>query len=219
MANRPVYIAIENFPFIKVVNVEFQFYSGFSDKQKRLSINSLHAAFLKLLPERSVLEISSKSENPLGVKLSAFNLPVQIPDSDKFTVIESAYQGSKIFAGGEIFSDLMYQSPRNAKKDPRLKNSGALAGFQFGKDKFPLEPKNFFYNWLYITALVNQPELATELLNYDAFTDIVFNPQKSVSTQAMAAAVFVGLNRAGLINSAVESKENFLKIVYQGKLK
>ena len=216
MANRPVYIAIEKFPFIKVVNVDFQFYSGFSDKQKRLSINSLHAAFLNLLPERSVLEISTKSENPLGVKLSAFNLPVKIPDSDKFTVLESAYQGSKVFEGDKVFSDLMYQSPRNAKKDPRIKNSGKLIGFQFGENKFPLKPINLFYNWLYITALAAQTELAEEILNYDAFTDIEFNPQKSVSTQSMAAAVFVSLNRAGLIHSALETKENFLKIVYHG---
>ena len=215
MANRPVYIAIENFPYVKRVDVDFKFYSGFSDKQKRLCINSLHAAFLNLYPEKSVLEISTKSENPLGVKLSAFNLPVKIPDSDKFTVLESAYQGSKVFENGGAFTDLMYQSPRNAKKDSRLKNSGKLIGFQFGENKFPLKPINLFYNWLYITALAAQNELAEEILKYDAFTDIEFNPQKSVSTQAMAAAIFVGLNRAGLINSALETKENFLEIVYK----
>ena len=214
MANRPVYIALEKFPYVGVVNVDFQFYSGFSDKQKRLSINSLHAAFLNIFPEKSVLEISTKSENPLGVKLSAFNLPVKIPNSDNFTALESAYQGSKVFEGGEIFTDLMDKKPRDAKKDLRLKSSGRLIGFQFGEEKFSLEPKNFFYNWLYITALAAQTELAEEILKYDAFTDIVFNPQKSVSTQAMSAAIFIGLSRAGLINSAVESKENFFKIVY-----
>lgn len=215
MANRPVYIALEKFPYVGAVNVDFQFYSGFSDKQKRLSINSLHAAFLNLLPEKTVLEISTKSENPLGVKLSAFNLPVKIPDSDKFTVLESAYQGSKVFENGGTFTDLMYKKPREAKKDSRLKSSGKIQTFQFGENKFPPEPKSFFYNWLYITALAAQTELAEEILNYDAFTDIEFNPKKSVSTQAMAAAVFIGLNRAGLINSALETKENFLKIVYQ----
>ena len=215
MANRPVYIAIENFPYVKRVDVDFKFYSGFSDKQKRLCIKSLHTAFLNLYPEKSVLEISTKSENHLGVKLSAFNLPVKIPNSDNFTALESAYQGSKVFEGGEIFTDLMDKKPRDAKKDLRLKSSGRLIGFQFGEEKFSLEPKNFFYNWLYITALAAQTELAEEILNYDAFTDIEFNPQKSVSTQSMAAAVFVGLNRAGLINSALETKENFLEIVYK----
>lgn len=214
MANRPVYIALEESPYVGCINVDFKFYNGFSDKQKILSIRSLHAAFLNLFPEKSVLEISTKSETPLGVKLSAFNLPVKIPNSDKFTVLESAYQGSKVFEGGGAFTDIMLKNPRAAKKDERLKNSGRLTAFQFGEDKFSLEPKNFFYNWLYITALANQPELAEEILKYDAFTDIVFNPQKSVSTQAMAAAIFVGLSRAGLIDSAVASKENFLKIVY-----
>ena len=216
MANRPVYIAIENFPYVKRIDIDFKFYSGFSDKQKRLCIKSLHAAFLNLYPEKSVLEISTKSENPLGIKLSAFNLPVKIPNSDKFTVLESAYQGSKVFENGGAFTDLMYKNPREAKKDSRLKNSGKLIGFQFGENKFPLKPINLFYNWLYITALAAQNELAEEILNCDAFTDIEFNPKKSVSTQAMAAAVLVGLNRAGLINSALETKENFLEIVYHG---
>ena len=216
MANRPVYIALEKFPYVKRVDVDFKFFNGFSDKQKRLSINSLHAAFLNLFPEKSVLEISTKSETPLGVKLSAFNLPVKIPSSDKFTVLESAYQGSKVFEGGVSFTDLMNKKPRDAKKDLRLKNSGRLIGFQFGEEKFSLEPKNFFYNWLYITALATQTEFATEILNYDAFTDIVFNPQKSVSTQANSAAIFVGLSRAGLIDFATETKENFLKLAYEG---
>lgn len=214
MAKRPVYIALEKSPFVGVSNPEFKFFSGFSDKQKILSIRSLHEAFFYLFPEKSVLEISTKSETPLGVKLSAFNLPVKIPNSDKFTVLESAYQGSKVFEGGVTCTDLMEKNPRAAKKDERLKNSGRLIAFQFGEDEFPLEPKDFFYNWLYITALAAQKEFAEEILKYDAFTDIVFNPQKSVSTQAKSAAIFVGLSRAGLIDSAVESKENFLKIVY-----
>ena len=216
MANRPVYIALEEFPYFQRVDVDFKFYQGHSDKQRRLSINSLHAAFSILYPEKSVLEISTKSENPLGVKLSAFNLPVKIPNSDNFALLESAYQGSKVFENGGPFADLFDKPARYAKVNGRLRTSGALVAFQFGEEKFSLEPKNFFYNWLYITALAAQNELAAKILNYEAFTDIVFNPKKSISTQANAAAIFVGLSRAGLIESAVENKENFLKIVYQG---
>ena len=56
--------------------------------------------------------------------------------------------------------------------------------------------------------------MAEEILNYDAFTDIEFNPKKSLNCQAKAAAIFVGLSRAGLIENAVSNKEEFFKTLY-----
>ena len=35
---------------------------------------------------------------------------------------------------------------------------------------------------------------------YDGFTDIVYNPNKSVGCQARSAALYVGLTRAGLLD-------------------
>ena len=215
MANRPVYVALEKFPYVKRVDVEFKYYSGFSAKQKILSIRSLHAAFKNLYPEKSVLEISSKSENPLGVNLSAFNLKIKSANSDKTFSVESAFQSSKVFEHGGPFKDLLNKSSREAKTDSRLKNSGALKAFKYFDKEFPLEPKTYFYDWLYIHALNFQTEFAAEILSYDAFTDIEFNPKKSINCQANAAAIFVGLSRAGLLDAAFESEENFLKIVYK----
>ena len=214
MANRPVYVALEKFPYVQRVDVEFKFHNGFSAQQKILSIRSLHDAFKNLYPEKSVLEISSKSENPLGVNLSAFNLKIKAKNSDKVFSVESAFQSSKVFELGGPFKDLLYKSSREAKTDVRLRNSGALKEFQFFKRTFPLEPKTYFYNWLYIHALNLQTELAAEILNYDAFTDIEFNPKKSINCQAEAAAIFIGLSRADLLSAALETEENFLKTVY-----
>ena len=39
-----------------------------------------------------------------------------------------------------------------------------------------------------------------ELIDYDAFTDIEFNPQKSINCQAKSAALFVGLVKQGSID-------------------
>ena len=215
MANRPVYVALEKFPYVKRVDVEFKYYSGFSAKQKILSIRSLHAAFKNLYPEKSVLEISSKSENPLGVNLSAFNLKIKSANSDKAFSVESAFQSSKVFEHGGPFKDLLNKSSREAKTDSRLKNSGALKAFKYFDKEFPLEPKTYFYDWLYINALNANSNLKNEILKYDSFTDIEFNPKKSLNCQAKAAAVFVGLNRAGIIDDALKDEKNFLKIVYQ----
>lgn len=214
MAQRPVFLSINSAPFVKSEIVEFKFFNGFSATQKKRSIESLHEAFLAKNPDSRLLEISSKSEVPLGIKLSAFNLQIILPESDKSTSVESAFQSSKIFDGGVQFVDLLDKSSREAKRDPRLKTSGQLKAFKFFNDEFSLEPKTYFYDWLYINALYRQENLAEEILNYDAFTDIEFNPKKSLNCQAKTAAIFVGLSRANLLDDAVSSKENFLRIVY-----
>lgn len=214
MAQRPVFLPINVAPFVKTEIVEFKFFNGFSAAQKKRSIESLHEAFLAKNPDLRLLEISSKSEVPLGVTLSAFNLQIILPESGQSTSVESAFQSSKVFDGGVQFVDLLDKSSREAKRDPRLKTSGQLTAFKFCNDEFPLEPKTYFYDWLYVNALYRQEDLADEILNYDAFTDIEFNPKKSLNCQAKTAAIFVGLSRANLLTDAVSSKENFLRIVY-----
>ena len=54
-----------------------------------------------------------------------------------------------------------------------------------------------------------------ELSNYDAFTDIEFNPQKSFSCQAEAVSIFIGLINAKVdISKVLSSKEMFLETIY-----
>lgn len=215
MANRPVYVASEKFPYVKRIDTEFKFFPGFSEKQKRLSINSLHTSFAEKFPDKKILEISSKSEVELGVKLSAFNLQISLPESDKKISVECAFQGSKIFENGGPYTDLFFKTSREAKKDSRIRSSGNLIAFKFFDHDFPIEPKTYFYDWLYMNALNANSDLKNEILKYDSFTDIEFNPKKSLNCQAKAAAVFVGLNRSGIIGEVLKNAENFLKIVYQ----
>ena len=58
-----------------------------------------------------------------------------------------------------------------------------------------------------INALLENQELAETALRYDAFTDIEFNPEKSLNCQAQAAAIFVSLSRQGLIEKAKDFEE------------
>ena len=185
-------------------------------ERKQKCIKSLHEVYSKNYPERKILEISSKSLETLGVALSAFNLMYKY--RDKNLSIESVFQGSKVFENGEQYVDIYEKSAIEAKKDNRIRESGKLICFRMFGEDFPLEPRNYFYTWLYISALSRYPEYIKKLICYDSFTDIEFNPKKSLNCQAMAVAMCVGLLKAGKYEEATQRKEKFLHIVYGEEL-
>lgn len=200
MASRPVFVPLNKPPFVDVFNSEFNWNGGFAVSQKQKNIVALHSSFNKRFPDKKVLEISSKSLQKLGVNLSAFNLKKEIPSLNLKVPVECVFQGGKVFAAGGPFTDLYLASPRDAKRDSRLTANGRLCYFTFDGKEMTLIPKNAFYNWLYINAILENPEYIEELLEYDAFTDIEFNPDKSINCQAKAAAVFVALERLSLLD-------------------
>jgi hypothetical protein len=193
VATRPVFVPKPSATqYVREIPVDFEWFPGMAVIQKQRSIDSLHAAARSRLGVSSILEISSKSRSRAGVLLSAFNLRLPVPDFGSAPV-EVAYQASKRFEKGGPFLELFSRSARDAKADQRLRTSGRLTGFEFGEERWPLEPKSVFYDWLYLNALRANSELALETLNYDAFTDIEFNPEKSVSCQARAASLYASL--------------------------
>ena len=108
---------------------------------------------------------------------------------------------------------MLYGSSIAAKKDTRLKQSGDLVGFEFFGTCWPIEPKTAFYDWLYLNSLRKNQWAVEQLDDYDAFTDIEFNPQKSINCQAYSVALFKSLLGRGLLNEALKSKEAFLQVV------
>lgn len=219
MAERPVFIPFtEGLALVRTKYVEFQWFSGMAISQKQKSIDSLHAAALKLPSISRVLDVSSKSPNELGVALSAFNLTFTTLKHNRTISVECAYQGSKIFERGGPFNDLFSKTPREAKKDDRLRSSGRLTGFQFFGTSWGLEPQTAFYDWLYINALKKQPSLTEQLLEYSAFTDIEFNPKHSINCQAYSVALYISLHKRHLLEKATSSKESFLDIMCTAKI-
>lgn len=213
MASRPVFIPVveQGIPHVITKLVEFQWFPGMAISQKQKSIKSLHQAF----GEERCLEVSSKSEQSLGCQLSAFNLSIKTK-SGKRIPLESAFQSAKVFALGGPFTDIQNLSAKDAKREPRLTDSGELIAFEFNKKRFPLIPRTYFYDWLYINTVVQQPDLVAQVESYDAFTDIEFNPKKSINCQAYSCALLVALLRAGKLEKALQSKESFLQVVQYG---
>ena len=70
-----------------------------------------------------------------------------------------------------------------------------------------------FYTWLYLNALIQNQSLADELLDFDGFTDIEFNPKKSINCQAASAAIFKSLVSKSLIEYSMKSTENFIEVL------
>jgi type I restriction enzyme M protein len=60
-------------------------------------------------------------------------------------------------------------------------------------------------------------DLREKILEYSAFSDIEFNPKKSINCQARSAALFVALHQANLLDQVLESEENYLKIMAGGQ--
>ena len=213
MAIRPVFVVDSVKPYVMEVSVEFEYHSGFSVQQKQRSVASLHRSFGARFPELGILEVSSKGNVELGVCLSAFNLMIQHGSVGAYSV-ESAFQSSKVFACGGPYVDLLELSGREAKKDKRLKESGSLVGFRFFSREFPLNPLTYFYDWLYASALWRNRMLLAQVLSYDAFTDIEYNPKRSINCQARSVAKVVGLARAGILAESLRSPMDFLELGY-----
>lgn len=212
MATRPIFCVKNTAPFYSEINAEFEWAGGFALSQKRKNINSMHSHYYRVFPNGKVLEISSSSTEECGNQASAFNLKKFIPSRNQSFCVENVYQSSKVFLYGGPYSDILDKTSMEAKKDSRLKSSGIFLHFEFEGQKYPCKPVTAFYDYLYISALIENPELAEKLKRYDAFTDIAFNPQNSKACQARSAAIFVSLCRAELIDQ-VKDFQSFLAVL------
>jgi len=214
MAKRPVFFPSQKkHLLVETKEFEFTWNPGMAVSQKKKNIVALHDSARKELGVHNLLEISTKSEESLGVELSAFNLKFQSKSGTQYT-LECLYQASKVFEHGGPYRDLLNGSPKGAKQDPRLKESGNMVKFLSLKGvDWPLFPHTIYYDWLYLNVLKQYPNVLDELTEYDAFTDIEFNPKKSFNCQAYSVALAVSLNHRGMLNQATASKEAYLEYI------
>lgn len=215
MAERPIFVpSIDGPSLVLTHNVSFQWYAGMALSQSQKSIDSLHESGRHQLSIDRILEISSKSRDKLGVQLSAFNLMIKTVKHGREFSLECAYQASKVFENGGPFLDLLEKRSIDAKRDPRLVEHGRIVKFTFYGVDWDLLPRTAFYDWLYMNALHKHPELAEQVLTYEAFTDIAFNPARSINCQAYAAALYSSLHKRGLLTDEIlRNKQTYLEVI------
>jgi hypothetical protein len=216
MAERPIFVPnLRGSRLVSEIPVQFAWSSGMAPSQKKKNILALHesAAQRGISP---ILEISSKSEIEAGRRLSAFHLKTRV--YGKETTVECLFQGSKVFELGGPFEDLYYSDSRSARGDERLKKSGKLIGFSLEGTRYPLVPATAFYDWIYINALYPHREWLKRLGDCKGFTDIEFNPERSLNCQARSFAIFISLGARELLDDSVESFDVFKSALEAGHI-
>lgn len=202
--------------------IEFDWYMGMNWQIRLKSSKAMHESILEINPNAKILEVSTKSDNyALGKALSAFNLRINdLP-------VENFFQASKVFSDGGPYLDLLEMKPSMAKKDTRITNKRGrvLTAFVLDGKKYPTEPKSFFYDYLYISALSQNHSLLDKITEYDTFTDIEFNQKVTYAEekgpfncQARACAICVWLMRNRLLNEYLVAPERFIERIYPTKL-
>ena len=195
MTMRPIFVPRSGRgALVETVPIDIGWHGGFSISQKQKNIFALHekATQIGISP---VLEISTKSPEELGKRLSAFNLRIEI--NGTMRPLESVYQSSKVFSESGQQIQLLEFGPFEAKRLVRNLGVGQVVAFRFmGKD-YPIEPKNAFYDWLYIRAIAPHEEWLKRNLNFAAYSDIEFTPGKSINCQGRAVAEFHALSLRG----------------------
>lgn len=211
MAERPIFVPnVSGTSLVLEVPVQFTWNPGMAPSQKKKNVIALHKASTTR-GINPVLEISSKSEDEIGRALSSFFLKTRMLGRELY--VECAFQGSKVFENGGPYTDLYDVEPREAKRDVRLRESGRLIAFRFEDEIYPLVPKTAFYDWIYINALYPRTEFRQMVGRYAGFSDIEFNPERSLNCQARTCATFLSLERRDLIDVAIESFGSFRGIL------
>ncbi|MBD3665891.1 DarT1-associated NADAR antitoxin family protein [Sulfitobacter aestuariivivens] len=211
MATRPIFIPRgKRGPLVETLPIEIRWHGGFAASQKQKNIAELHrkAATHGYQP---VLEVSTKSTLEVGRRLSAFNLKIKVFGQMK--CLESVYQGSKVFSESGQHEELTDLNPFEAKKKVRELGKGKIVSFFFEGYEYQTEPKNAFYDWLYLRAITPHEEWIRENLDFVAYSDIEFNPTKSINCQGRAVAVFHALSMRGSTLKCVENFEVFRRML------
>lgn len=205
MATKACFLTNQQTPFEEKI-VSFTYVKGLAFSQKQKNVLSFHSSIQKLYPSHRLLEVSTKSNDPLGVQLSAFNLKLDdVP-------LECVFQSSKVFENNVQYDFLVSYPPKEAKQFIAKESHGKLTCFRYNGETFPLIPPSLFYDYIYILALSRIPLLSAQLANYDIFTDIEFNEKKQINCQARSCAIYSHLLRTNTQDYYLASIEHFKEL-------
>lgn len=205
MATKMCFAVNEKSVFEEII-VEYEHTDGLVSLQKQKNVLSFHKSIQERFEGKRIIEISTKSQSPFGVSLSAFNLML-----DGYPV-ECVYQSSKVFEGNVQFENLLTESAKTAKKFIMENVSLPVIGFRYKGEEFGLLPRSMFYDYTYISALLESKSDVSIIGDYDIFTDIEFDEKTGYNCQARACAIYAYMLRTGKVNYYMSSRERFKEL-------
>ena len=151
-------------------------------------------ALMQQAPPGPVLEISTRSSDAHGRRMSAMNLRVSGAAGGEVP-LESAYQAAKDFGAGPDTRietlDGFAAKRRSKERAGRMADAGCeLAGFTRGGVHWPAATGTAFYDRLWLEGALNAygERLGGILRPYVGFSDCFFRPGPARACQAAAAA-------------------------------
>lgn len=194
-------------------SVSFRWHPGFALSQQQKNIKALHEAIQQNTEhDARILDVSTKSTSSLGARLSALNLTIPVKHLNQEVSVENIFQCAKIYDISPHephtigpFPELLLSSAKKIKSTIReqLSQYGnkvfPIIAFQHAGKNFPLHPTEGFYFFLYCHAVHRlfrqHPEFLQTCSQFQFFTDISFNPQKSQNCQAAALSFYLSVRK------------------------
>ena len=209
MAQKPVYITKNKYPYFEEIGVNCTWFGGFSQAQKLRCIISVHENFKAAYPEYPVCEISHASPVQTGKELSAMSLKKYVPSKQSYYCMESVFQSSRIYTNPQTnetvgpFKEFLPLDGKSCKKKVKeLSNGWHSYAYHFENVSCPAPDFHIslFYDWIYMSALLEEANESVRkaLLTsgFRAFTDLATN---ALNSQARSCAIFMSLAEQNLL--------------------
>jgi hypothetical protein len=216
VTTRPIFLPDPGGQLVNEVEMEFQWHPGFAMVQQQKNVESLHcsAAAKGFQP---LLEISTRSRDNLGIRLSAFNLTLRTPAANEPVTVEAAFQSSKVYSeSGQQQHLLTMKDGRRIKAEVRELAGESIDSFRFEEREWGLTPRTSFYDYLYLRALCDtmreDDSLLKRFANFVGFTDIAFNPKRSFNCQARSCALFIGLGGIEKVDLLLANPDSLIAV-------
>lgn len=131
MTKRSVYLPKATRPFFKRKEISCEFAP---DTRKSKRAQTVCDAWQALHPEQSILDVSIHSPSESGQKLARENLSLRLATLRKAFCVSTIELASKTFKNGGPYVDLLGTPLKEAKNDPRLKDSGKIVHYSLKAD-------------------------------------------------------------------------------------